>query len=71
MARKPLSAGPEPAQPLILVCVACNEEFVFTVEAQVYFAEKGYTEPPRRCKSCHHEYKAAQRGETVQALPSA
>lgn len=70
MARKPLSAGPEPAQPLILVCAACNEEFVFTVEAQVYFAEKGFTHPPKYCKSCHLARQGAKRGENRHALPS-
>ena len=32
----------------ILICVDCGEEFIFTVGAQEYFAEKGYTEDPKR-----------------------
>lgn len=48
-------------KPRFLVCKQCNEEFVFTVQAQEYFAEKGYTEDPKRCKTCHTEYKKNQR----------
>ena len=45
----------------ILVCCECGEEFVFTVAAQEYFAEKGYTEDPKRCKACHTWFKKEQR----------
>jgi len=41
----------------ILICADCNEEFVFTVGAQEYFAEKGYTEDPKLCKSCYMNRK--------------
>ena len=45
----------------ILICCECHEEFVFTSAAQEYFAERGYTEDPKRCKTCHTQYKKAQR----------
>jgi hypothetical protein len=45
----------------VLVCCECGEEFVFTVEAQQYFAERGYTEDPRRCKTCYTKFKKLQR----------
>ena len=48
-------------EPRILVCAECGEEFVFTAEAQQYFAERGYTDDPKRCKSCHTQFKKAQR----------
>ncbi len=48
-------------EPKFLICTECNEEFVFTVAAQEYFAERGYTEDPKRCKSCHTTYKKAHR----------
>jgi hypothetical protein len=41
----------------ILICVDCKEEFAFTAGAQEYFFEKGYTEDPKRCRSCYAEYK--------------
>ena len=44
-----------------LICTECNEEFVFTVQAQEYFAERGYTDDPKRCKTCHTKYKKLQR----------
>ena len=47
----------------ILICVDCGEEFVFTASAQQYFAERGFTEPPKRCKSCYNEFRNR---ETVQ-----
>ncbi len=50
-------------QPKILICSECNEEFVFTVAAQQYFAERGYTEDPRRCKTCHTRFKKTQRDQ--------
>ena len=45
----------------VLICTECGEEFVFTVEAQQYFAERGYTEDPKRCKTCHTKFKKLQR----------
>jgi hypothetical protein len=41
----------------ILMCAECGEEFVFTVAAQEYFAEKGYTEDPKLCKACYMQRK--------------
>ncbi len=48
-------------EPKILLCTECGEEFVFTSQAQIYFLERGYTEDPKRCKSCHTGYKKNQR----------
>ena len=48
-------------EPKILICNECNEEFVFTVAAQEYFLERGYSEDPKRCKTCHTQYKKSQR----------
>lgn len=41
----------------ILTCADCGEEFVFTVAAQEYFAEKGYSEDPKLCKACYMQRK--------------
>ena len=48
-------------EPKILICSECGEEFVFTGAAQQYFVERGYTEDPKRCKTCHTKYKKTQR----------
>ncbi|UCC45132.1 MAG: zinc-ribbon domain containing protein [Candidatus Zixiibacteriota bacterium] len=53
-------------KPRVLICCECNEEFVFTGAAQEYFAERGYTEDPKRCKSCYMKYKKAQRSQPQQ-----
>lgn len=45
----------------ILICVDCGEEFVFTASAQRYFAERGFTDDPRRCKCCYMELKRTRR----------
>jgi hypothetical protein len=41
----------------ILICADCDEEFVFTIAAQEYFAEKGYNDDPKLCKTCYMQRK--------------
>lgn len=41
-----------------LTCADCGTSFPFTVSEQEFFAEKGFTNPPRRCKPCRAEAKA-------------
>lgn len=36
----------------VLRCKDCGEEFVFTARDQEFFAEKGFTNKPVRCKNC-------------------
>ena len=35
-----------------IVCIECGEEFVFEAGEQEYYAKKGFTNEPKRCKSC-------------------
>ena len=35
-----------------LTCRECNAPFVFSAEEQELFAQRGYTNEPRRCPSC-------------------
>ena len=56
-------------QPKFLVCVECGEEFVFTVNAQEYFAGRGYTEDPKRCKHCHMKHKREKRSSHSDVIP--
>ena len=44
-----------------LVCVECGNEFVFTAGEQAFYAEKGYTNKPKRCKACRDAKKNANR----------
>ncbi|KAA3634010.1 MAG: cytochrome C551 [Calditrichaeota bacterium] len=48
-------------EPRFLICSECNEEFVFTIQAQEYFSEQGFMDDPKRCKTCHTKYKKSQR----------
>jgi len=50
-----------PYQPRILMCRECNEEFVFTAEAQNYFVARGINDDPLMCKSCYTRIKRERR----------
>ena len=55
-------------QTKVLICADCHEEFVFTVAAQEYFAEKGYTEDPKLCKSCYMQRKKDKKGHVKEPV---
>lgn len=38
-------------------CIDCGEEFIFTVRDQVFYAEKGFNNEPKRCKTCREKRK--------------
>ncbi len=42
-----------------LVCKECGNEFVFTQGEQEFYAEKGFTNEPQRCKNCRDARKRA------------
>ena len=42
-------------------CVDCGTEFVFTASEQEFYAEKGFTNEPKRCKPCRDAKKNANR----------
>lgn len=35
-----------------LICKDCGNEFQFTASEQEFYAEKGFTNEPQRCKPC-------------------
>jgi hypothetical protein len=45
-------------------CVDCEQEFIWTAGEQDFFHEKGFADPPKRCKECRQARKAdrEQRG---------
>ncbi len=45
-----------------IVCKDCGQEFTFTASEQEFFAEKGFTNEPQRCKPCRDARKGASRG---------
>jgi len=36
----------------VLKCTECGAEFVFTAGEQMFFADKGFKNEPKRCKAC-------------------
>lgn len=45
-----------------IACKDCGVEFVFTANEQEFFAEKGFTNEPQRCKPCRDARKGNSRG---------
>jgi len=35
-----------------MICRECGKSFVFSAAGQEYFAQQGYNEAPKRCRSC-------------------
>ena len=44
-----------------LTCADCGESFTWTAGEQEFFREKGFTNPPKRCRECR-QAKKEQRG---------
>ncbi len=42
---------------ITLKCKDCGKEFVFTAGEQAFYAEKGFTNQPVRCKECRNARK--------------
>lgn len=38
-------------------CIDCGFEFTFTARDQEFYKEKGFTNEPKRCKSCRDKRK--------------
>ncbi len=41
-----------------VTCKDCGEKFLFTVRDQEFYAEKGFTNQPVRCKACRDKKKS-------------
>ncbi|MAG37255.1 MAG: zinc-binding protein [Dehalococcoidia bacterium] len=46
----------------VLVCADCGSEFVFSAGEQAFFAEKGFTNEPKRCVSCRSQRRQQRSG---------
>jgi CxxC-x17-CxxC domain-containing protein len=47
-----------------LTCVDCGAEFVFTANEQAFYAERGFTNEPKRCSACRQSRKASRGGSS-------
>jgi len=43
-----------------LNCVDCSDDFTFTSGEQSFYAEKGFTNEPKRCPDCRRKAKQAR-----------
>ena len=41
-----------------MVCVECGQEFIHSAEDQARYAERGFTNEPKRCRECREKRKA-------------
>ncbi|MCK4661164.1 MAG: zinc-ribbon domain containing protein [Phycisphaerae bacterium] len=41
-----------------ITCVDCGQEFVHSAEDQGRYAERGFTNEPKRCRQCREQRKA-------------
>lgn len=46
-----------------LICQECGKEFVWTAGEQEFFAQKGFTNEPKRCKECRDKHKQAGKAQ--------
>lgn len=45
-----------------LICRDCGKEFIFSVQEQQFFAEKGFQNEPARCLTCRKARKQQSNG---------
>jgi CxxC-x17-CxxC domain-containing protein len=45
-----------------ITCVDCGQEFVFTAGEQEFYAQRGFSEAPKRCSSCRAARKVQRNG---------
>lgn len=48
-----------------LSCRDCGAEFIFTASEQDFYAEKGFTNEPTRCKDCRNARKNSNGGNSA------
>ena len=46
-----------------IACIDCGQEFTFTAGEQEFYAQRGFSESPKRCPSCR-QIKKAQRSRS-------
>ena len=45
-----------------LNCADCGQEFIFSKNEQAFYAERGFTNEPKRCKNCRDKRKMSRDG---------
>ena len=52
-----------------LTCVECGGEFIFTSGEQEFFNARGFSNEPKRCRSCRAVRRSEQRGSMYSEAP--
>jgi len=39
----------------VLKCLDCGSDFIFTAGEQIFYADKGFKNEPKRCKNCKNK----------------
>lgn len=52
-----------------LICVECGGEFIFTAGEQEFFNSRGFSNEPKRCRSCRAVRRTEQRGGMYSEQP--
>ena len=53
-----------------IVCVDCGQEFTHSAEDQARYAERGFTNEPKRCRDCRDKRKAGGGGRRGASSPA-
>ncbi len=51
-----------PFEDKTIVCADCGEEFVHSAQDQARYAERGFTNEPKRCRTCREKRKSQTGG---------
>jgi CxxC-x17-CxxC domain-containing protein len=47
-----------------LQCAECGGDFIFSKNEQAFYSERGFTNEPKRCKTCRDKRKTARDGSS-------
>ncbi len=56
-----------PFEDKTIVCADCGQEFVHSADDQARYAERGFTNEPKRCRECREKRKAQGPGASAGA----
>jgi CxxC-x17-CxxC domain-containing protein len=57
------------SQDKVIVCEDCKKEFAHTVEDQKRYADRGFTQDPKRCRECRQVRKEKAAAEKANPRP--
>src|SRR3989442_131254 len=58
------------AEDKLIICADCKKEFTHTVEDQKRYAERGFSQDPKRCRECRQARKDKAAAQKANPRPS-